>query len=196
VRKGKDLEGKRIALGVTGGIAAYKSAALCRELVGAGACVDALLTPSATRFITPLPFERITGRPVRVSRRDADAQPIDELAEALDLLIIAPLTAHTLARLAHGLGGDVLVDLALATRAPRLLAPAMEPEMWRHPATRRNAQCLAGTPGVRRGGPRPHGRATRDSRAGPALPGAGGLRAPGTHGRSDRGKAHRAGGGE
>jgi phosphopantothenoylcysteine decarboxylase/phosphopantothenate--cysteine ligase len=143
VRKGKDLEGKRIALGVTGGIAAYKSAALCRELVGAGARVDALLTPSATRFITPLPFERITGRPVRVSRRDADAQPIDELAEALDLLIIAPLTAHTLARLAHGLGGDVLVDLALATRAPRLLAPAMEPEMWRHPATRRNAQCLA-----------------------------------------------------
>ncbi len=143
MRKAKDLEGKRIGLGVTGGIAAYKSAALCRELVGAGACVDAVLTPSATRFITPLPFERITGRPVHVSPRDADARQIDALAEALDLLIIAPLTANTLARLAFDLGGDVLVDLALATRAPWLLAPAMEPEMWRHPATRRNAQCLA-----------------------------------------------------
>ncbi|UCE85665.1 MAG: hypothetical protein JSU66_15250 [Deltaproteobacteria bacterium] len=142
MRQAHDLEDKRIGLGVTGGIAAYKSAALCRSLVRAGACVDALLTPAATRFIAPLPFQCITGRPVLVHPADADAGEIAALAAGLDLLIIAPLTANTLARLALRLGGDVLVDVALATRAPLLLAPAMEPEMWQHPATRRHAAGL------------------------------------------------------
>ncbi len=139
----RELRGKCVVLGVTGGIAAYKSVALCRSLVRAETELHVLLTKAATRFVPPLPFERLTRRPARVSSAKTDRREIAELAARLDLLIVAPLTANTLARLSFELGGEMLVDVALATRAPLLLAPAMEPAMWRHPATCENARRLS-----------------------------------------------------
>ena len=139
----QELRGKRIVLGVTGGIAAYKSVGLCRSLVRAETELHVLLTKTATRFVPPLPFERLTGRAAHVSSAETNRREIAELAERLDLLIVAPLTANTLSKLAVGIGGGMLLDVALATRAPLLLAPAMEPGMWRHPATCENAQRMS-----------------------------------------------------
>ncbi len=137
--------GKHILLGVTGGIAAYKSAALCSRLVQAGAVVDVVMTEGAQKFITPLTFQALTHRPVYTDMFQIPAGeniPHVTLAETADLLVIAPATANTLAKLAYGLADNLLAAIALATRAPLLLAPAMENHMWQHPATQANIETL------------------------------------------------------
>ncbi len=136
-------------LGVTGGIAAYKAVEILRLLQGRGADVEVLLTRSARQFVTPLTFSALTGKPVhtslwvQASDQSPDA-PIEHiaLAQAIDVLLIAPATANTLARLAHGLASDLLSTLYLATPAPVVVAPAMNVEMWHHPATQANVDTL------------------------------------------------------
>jgi len=139
------MQGKRILLGVSGGIAAYKAAFLASRLTQAGALVDVIMTAGAERFVTPLTFQGVTGRPahddVFGSLPDGRIAHVN-LAKGADLLVIAPLTAHTLARLAHGLADDLLTVTALACTAPLLLAPAMEEHMWQHPATQANLELL------------------------------------------------------
>jgi phosphopantothenoylcysteine decarboxylase / phosphopantothenate---cysteine ligase len=124
----------RILLGVTGGIAAYKACELCRLLVREGHEVVPLVTPGAERFVTRGTFEALARRPP-----DEDVYP--HLARA-DLLVVAPLTANTLAKLAHGLADSALTEAALAHRGPVLVAPAMNPRMWSHPATQANVDAL------------------------------------------------------
>lgn len=139
------LENKRIVLGITGGIAAYKAAFLASRLTQAGAQVDVIMTRDAARFITPLTLRAVTGRPVYDDLFGAlpDGRIVHvNLGHVADLLVIAPLTAHTLARLAHGLADDLLTATALACPAPLLLAPAMEEHMWQHPATQANLATL------------------------------------------------------
>jgi len=135
------LQDKGIILGVTGGIAAYKAVEIASRLVKGGAQVDVVMTPAATRFIGELTFQAITGRPVSVEMfallRETDIAHVS-LAKRADLLIIAPLTANTLAKLAHGLADNLLTAVALDTRAPLLLAPAMESGMWENPLTQEN----------------------------------------------------------
>lgn len=130
------LAEKRIVLGVTGSIAAYKSVELASQLTQAGALVDVVLTEAATHFVTPLTFRSISGRPVFV-----DMWQLEEhvrhvgLGEQADLLVVAPATANTLAKLAHGLADNLLTVTAVAARCPLLLAPAMDGAMFSHPAT-------------------------------------------------------------
>jgi phosphopantothenoylcysteine decarboxylase/phosphopantothenate--cysteine ligase len=124
----------RILLGVTGGIAAYKACTLVRLLVRAGHDVHPLLTRSAERFVSAETF-------FALARKPRDADPYPHLRSA-DVLVIAPLTAHTLARLAHGLADDVLTEAALAHEGPVLVAPAMNARMWAHPATQANVALL------------------------------------------------------
>jgi phosphopantothenoylcysteine decarboxylase/phosphopantothenate--cysteine ligase len=141
----KVLQNRHIILGVTGGIAAYKAAAVCSQLVQAGAQVDVVMTTSAQKFIAPLTFQALTHRPMYADMFDIPAGeniPHIALADAADLLLIAPATAHTLAKLANGLADDLLSAIALATPAPLLLAPAMETDMWQHPATQANIEKL------------------------------------------------------
>ncbi len=141
----KVLQNKQIILGVTGGIAAYKAAGVCSQLVQGGASVDVVMTEAAQKFIAPLTFQALTHRPVYTDMFDIPAGeniPHIALADAADLLLIAPATAHTLAKLANGLADDLLSAIALATPAPLLLAPAMETDMWRHPATQANMEKL------------------------------------------------------
>jgi phosphopantothenoylcysteine decarboxylase / phosphopantothenate---cysteine ligase len=126
----------RVLLGVTGGIAAYKACELCRLLVREGHDVVPLVTPGAERFVTAETFRALARRP-----------PGDDVYLHLtraDLLVVAPCTANTLAKLAHGLADNVLTEAALAHRGPVLVAPAMNPRMWSHPATRANAEALRG----------------------------------------------------
>ncbi len=125
----------RVLLGVTGGIAAYKACELCRLLVKAGHEVTPVLTPDAERFVTAHTFEAL-------ARREAPRDLYPHLVDA-DLLMIAPLSANTLAKLAHGLADNVLTQLGLAFRGPVLAAPAMNVRMWEHPATQANAAALA-----------------------------------------------------
>ena len=124
----------RVLLGVTGGIAAYKACELCRLLVRAGHEVTPLLTPGAERFVTAHTFEAL-------ARRESPRELYPHLVEA-DLLVIAPLTANTMAKLAHGEADSVLAQAALAFRGPVLVAPAMNARMWEHPATQENAARL------------------------------------------------------
>jgi phosphopantothenoylcysteine decarboxylase/phosphopantothenate--cysteine ligase len=124
----------RILLGVTGGIAAYKACELTRLLVRAGHEVVPLLTPGAEAFVTAKTFAAL-------ARRSESEDPYPHLERA-DLLVIAPCTANTLAKLAHGLADSVLTEAALAHRGPVLVAPAMNPRMWEHPATQANAEAL------------------------------------------------------
>jgi phosphopantothenoylcysteine decarboxylase/phosphopantothenate--cysteine ligase len=124
----------RVLLGVTGGIAAYKAAELTRLLVKAGHDVTPILTAEAATFVTPKTFEAL-------ARREAARESYPHLVAA-DALVIAPLSAHTLARLAHGLADDVLTQTALAFEGPLLAAPAMNPRMWAHRATRENVATL------------------------------------------------------
>jgi phosphopantothenoylcysteine decarboxylase/phosphopantothenate--cysteine ligase len=136
---------KRILLGVSGSIAAYKAADLASKLTQAGARVDVILTRAAERFITPLTFQSLTGHRAYT---DSDLWGGEAhilhvgLAHAAELLIIAPCTANTLAKLAHGQADDLLAITALATRAPLLLAPAMDVGMFSHPAVQANVQIL------------------------------------------------------
>ena len=139
------LSGKRVLLGVTGGIAAYKAADLCSKLVQAGAGVDVIMTEAATRFVAPLTFSALTGRPARVDMwivPGGDPIPHVQMAAAADLVIVAPLSANTLARLALGLADNLLTATLLATEAPWVLAPAMESHMWSNPVTQAHAQTL------------------------------------------------------
>ncbi|MEX2527195.1 MAG: bifunctional phosphopantothenoylcysteine decarboxylase/phosphopantothenate--cysteine ligase CoaBC [Gemmatimonadota bacterium] len=134
-------EGRRVVLGVTGGIAAYKSIQLARDLTLLGSEVDVVLTPGAREFVTPLSFQAVTGRPVleEMFSVDGAARHI-RLARDAHAVLVAPATADFLARGAHGRGDGLLATVLLATRAPVLLAPAMNPAMWDHPLTRENAQ--------------------------------------------------------
>jgi phosphopantothenoylcysteine decarboxylase/phosphopantothenate--cysteine ligase len=135
----------RIALGVSGGIAAYKAAEIVRGLRRGGAEVHVLMTRNARRFITPLTLETLSGRRVLSDPwRGASGSDIEHitLARGLDLMVVAPATADILAKLAHGLADDFLSTFHLAVRAPVLVAPAMNVGMWEHPATRANLQTL------------------------------------------------------
>ena len=139
-------EGRHVVVGVSGGIASYKSCILVRRLAEAGARVDVILTEGAAEFVRPLTFEALSGRPVLTSlwTRDAALQHV-RLAQAPDLILIAPATAHLLARVAQGLGDDLLTTLLLARTSPVLFAPAMNDAMYANPATQANLATLART---------------------------------------------------
>jgi phosphopantothenoylcysteine decarboxylase/phosphopantothenate--cysteine ligase len=139
------LSGKRIVLGVTGSIAAYKAADLASKLTQAGVQVDVILTSSAEKFVTPLTFQSVTGRRAYTDQDlwGSEAHVLHVgLGHATDLLVIAPCTANTLAKLAHGQADTLLTVTALATRSPLLLAPAMDGGMFDHPATQENLDTL------------------------------------------------------
>ena len=149
------LTQKRLLLGVTGGVAAYKSADLVRRLREAGAEVRVVMTPAATAFIGPLALQAVSGHSVRTELLDPNAEAgmgHIELARWADLILIAPATADCIARLAHGLANDLLSTLCLATDRPIVLAPAMNRLMWQNPATQANCQTLLRR-GVRLWGP-------------------------------------------
>ena len=132
---------KRIVLGVTGSIAAYRAADLASLLTKDGHEIDVVLTDEALRFITALTFEALTRRPVYTRDNDGmrDGQPAHiSLADRADLVVVAPATAHLIAQLAHGLAPDLLTSLLLATPAPVIIAPAMNGKMWHHAATQAN----------------------------------------------------------
>ena len=139
------MQGKRIVLGIGGGIAAYKTPSLVRQLVAAGMDVIPVLTESAHHFVTATVLTTLSGNRVRADLWDLDAENSMghiELARWADTLLIAPATANLLARLAHGQSDDLLTTLYLATTAPTIVAPAMNVEMWNHNATKRNIGVL------------------------------------------------------
>lgn len=144
-----ELQGKRVLLGVTGGIAAYKAVEVLRRLREQGASVRVAMTRSATAFVGPLTFEALSGQPVlqdvlALEPATEGRSPIGhvELAAQLDLVVVAPATADFLARSVHGRADDPLAAILLATRAPLLIAPAMEHHMWWHDATQANLRLL------------------------------------------------------
>jgi phosphopantothenoylcysteine synthetase/decarboxylase len=135
-----------VILGVTGSIAAYKAAEITSRLTKAGVAVHVVMTASAERFITPLTFQTLSRH--EVVRHEPtvrpDWKPVHiELADSASLLLIAPATANILAELAHGFASHPLTEIALANRAPLLLAPAMNGHMWQHPATQANIEILS-----------------------------------------------------
>ena len=137
------FSGRHVVLGVSGGIASYKSCTLARRLTDAGAEVDVVMTAGAAEFVGPVTFEALTGRPVLTSLWDRDrALAHVRLAREPDLVIVAPATANLLARAAHGLADDHLTALLLARAGPVLVAPAMNDAMYAHPATRENLATL------------------------------------------------------
>lgn len=139
------LAGVRVLLGVSGGIAAYKAAELVRRLGDAGAEVRVVLTENAARFVSALTFQALSGHPVRTSLWDEGAEAAMghiELARWADEVLVAPASADLVARLAHGLADDLLTTLCLASEAPLSLAPAMNRQMWAHPATQANIALL------------------------------------------------------
>lgn len=139
------LKGKTILLGVTGGIAAYKAAALASALIKQHASVEVVMTRNATEFVTPLTFEQLTGRRTMVDTFDRNFSHQVEhisLAERTDLVIIAPATANVCAKLAHGLADDMLTTTVLACRCPKLIAPAMNTNMYENPVTQDNLNTL------------------------------------------------------
>ncbi len=149
-----DLAGKHIVLGLSGGIACYKAAELCRALIKAGATVQVVMTPAAEQFITPVTMQALSNRPVYTSRdasgfdaREANGMPHINLSREADAILVAPCSADFMAALLHGRANDLLSLLCLARpldKVPLLLAPAMNREMWSHPATQRNlAQLVA-----------------------------------------------------
>jgi phosphopantothenoylcysteine decarboxylase/phosphopantothenate--cysteine ligase len=140
-----ELTGKRIALGVTGGIAAYKAAELVRLLVKEGAEVQVAMTESAGHFVTATTFQALSGRPVFTDQWDdrmPNAMAHIDLSRQADLIVIAPASADFLARIANGLADDLLATLVLARDCPLLAAPAMNRQMWENPATQRNVARL------------------------------------------------------
>lgn len=139
------LKGKTVLLGVTGGIAAYKAAALASALVKQHAAVEVVMTQNATQFITPLTFEELTGRRAMVDTFDRNFSHQVEhisLAQRVDLMIIAPATANVCAKLAHGIADDMLTTTALACRCPKLITPAMNTNMYENPVTQDNLALL------------------------------------------------------
>jgi len=136
----RPFEGRRILLGVTGGIASYKSAWLARRLAQAGAVVDVVMTRSAREFIGAVTFEALTGRPVHHALiGEGHALDHIRLAKSAELVIVAPATAEFLARAAHGHADDLLLACLLATTAPVLVAPAMNDAMWANGQVQANA---------------------------------------------------------
>lgn len=141
------LSGRRVVLGVSGSIACYKAADLASRLVQAGAQVDVALTPAAVQFVTSLTFRSLTGRQPYTDMFQPHGEGGEahvELARRADVMLIAPVSATTMGRLAHGMAEDFVSLTALATRAPLLLAPAMDSQMWAHPATQANRLTLEG----------------------------------------------------
>lgn len=136
---------REILLGVSGGVAAYKTAALASQLVQAGHGVSVVMTSAAEEFIGAATFRALTGRPVATCAFPPDSHPLGphiELARAADLLCVAPATANLLAKAAHGMADDLLSTLLLSFQGPRLFAPAMNNEMWEKPAVQRNVAQL------------------------------------------------------
>jgi phosphopantothenoylcysteine decarboxylase len=139
--EGRPLDGREILLGVSGGIAAYKSADLASKLVQAGASVSVVLTRAARRFIGKTTFEALTGRPVYTSGFAPSEHYLGEhigLARRCEILVVAPATADFLARIANGFADDLLATLILTVTRPVLLAPSMNSEMWNKPSVQRN----------------------------------------------------------
>src|SRR2546426_5528035 len=140
-----DISGKRILLGITGGIAAYKTAELTRLFVKAGADVRVVMTDAACRFITPATLQALSGQPVHTDMWDMrvpDSMGHIEVSRDRDILVVAPATTDFLAKVANGLGDDLLSALCLARRCPLMVAPAMNVEMWQNAATQRNVERL------------------------------------------------------
>lgn len=148
-----DLQGKHIVLGLSGGIACYKAAELCRAFIKEGATVQVVMTEAAEQFITPVTMQALSGRPVYGSRdasgfdaREANGMPHINLSREADAIVVAPCSADFMAKLLHGRADDLLSLMCLARpidKVPLLLAPAMNREMWAHPATQRNMAQLA-----------------------------------------------------
>jgi phosphopantothenoylcysteine decarboxylase / phosphopantothenate---cysteine ligase len=141
----RDFEGKRILLGICGGIAAYKTAYLVRELTKLGAEVQVVMTDSAQVFITPMTLQALSGRAVRCTLFDEEAERAMghiELARWADACVIAPVSANMMAKLAYGMADDLLSTLALVLEAPLLICPAMNQSMWKHPAVQTNCETL------------------------------------------------------
>lgn len=139
------LNERNIILGVTGGIAAYKSADLCRQLIKVGANVRAVMTSGACEFVTPLTFQALSGNPVSTKLLDEQAEAgmgHIELAKWADMVLIAPASANTIARMSAGAADDLLMTLVLATEAELVIAPAMNKVMWSNPVTQRNIQAI------------------------------------------------------
>ncbi|KHF36727.1 Coenzyme A biosynthesis bifunctional protein CoaBC [Paenibacillus sp. P1XP2] len=139
------LNGKTIVLGVTGGIAAYKAASLCSKLVQKGADVHVIMTSSAKQFITELTLQSLSKNAVfsdTFDERDPAVVSHIRLADAADLVLIAPATANMIGKMAHGLADDMLSTTLLATTAPVMLAPAMNVHMYGHPAVQENMKTL------------------------------------------------------
>src|SRR3954470_21098138 len=150
------LGGKKIVLGITGGISAYKGAELCRLLRKAGAEVRVVMTRAAGEFITPLTLQTLSGQPVARDLFDLGQEATIghiEIADQADAVVVAPATADAIARFAAGMADDLLAAVLLATRAPVLLAPAMNVNMWQNPLTQANLARLLGTGRVRTVGP-------------------------------------------
>ncbi len=140
-----ELSNKRILLGVTGGIAAYKSAELLRELQRRGADVQVIMTESACRFVTPVTMQALSGKPVFTDMWDSrtpNGMPHIELSRDRDIIVVAPATAGFIAKLVHGAADDLLSTLCLARECPLMVAPAMNRQMWENPATQRNIEQL------------------------------------------------------
>ena len=142
---GGGLAGRRVLLGVTGGIAAYKAVVLARLLLKAGAEVQVVMTAAATRFVGPDTFTALTGRKARTDVFEEPERVLHvRLAHEADVAVVAPATANVIARLAHGIADDALTCIALAlnSQARLLIAPAMNGKMWQHPATQQNVTLL------------------------------------------------------
>ena len=137
------LDGRRVVLGVSGGIAAYKAVELCRRLVDAGAHVSPVLTRAATRFVGEVTFSALASEPAQVSLWDGDDPiPHTRLGQAADVVVVCPATAQLIGAYAAGLSADLLTATLLATRAPVVICPAMHTEMWEHPAVQDNLETL------------------------------------------------------
>lgn len=139
---GARFNGVKLLLGVCGSIAVYKSVYLVRRLVEQGADVHVVMSEAATRFVTPLTFQTVSGNPVLVNLFTGAPNAHIELAESVDVGVVAPATANTVARAANGIADDALSTILLALRGPLLLAPAMDGGMWEHPATQANVATL------------------------------------------------------
>ena len=141
-----ELQGKRIVLGVTGGIAAYKAAELVRLLGKQGADVQVAMTEGATHFVTATTFQALSGKPVYLDQWDArmpNAMAHIDLSRQADLILVAPASADFMARIANGMADDLLATMVLARTCPLMVAPAMNRQMWKNPATQRNVATLA-----------------------------------------------------
>lgn len=141
------LKGKHIVLGITGSIAAYKACTLIRLLIKAGAEVQVVITPAGKEFITPLTLSTLTGKPVVsefFDRRDGSWHSHVDLGQWADLMLVAPASASTIAKMAHGVADNMLITTYLSMKAPVMLAPAMDLDMYAHPATQANLNTLRG----------------------------------------------------